>query len=252
MGLDWNMFLIGVGVLGPSLVIASYSFLFEYTGAQFRWRSEQIGYFLTATGATRTFHLMVLLPLATKFFKPASLSPPSPAADEAPSTPTSPLSLSSSSSLDRERERDKQTTTLLLFDLSIARVSLVLDLLGFVAMALSRSPSLFLLSAMGECLGAGFPAAIQSAALEIYRRSGGRETGKLFGALSVMQSVGSQIIGPSLFGSIYTTTVSTFPQAMFIVCAAALALSILITLPIRIRPAPPEDFGQGEESESSD
>jgi hypothetical protein len=76
-------------------------------------------------------------------------------------------------------------------------------------MALVRSPGLFLLGAMGECLGSGFPAAIQSVALEIYRRSvagagsGGDkgkgegkgegkvdETGKLFAALSVMQSVG--------------------------------------------------------------
>jgi len=196
---------------------------------------------------------MVLLPLATKFFKPASLSPSSSGhgpTDESPTTPTTP----SSSNQDRDNtiESDKQTTTLLLFDLTIARISLLLDLLGYIAMALSRSPSLFLLSAMGECLGSGFSAAIQSAALEIYRRSGGRETGKLFGALSVMQAVGSQIIGPSLFGSIYTTTVSTFPQAMFIVCAAALGLSILVTFPIRIRPAPSGDFGlgQGEENES--
>jgi len=221
METDWNMMWIAVAVVVPGLMFASNSFLFEYTGAQFHWRSEQIGYYLTATGATMMFHLTVLLPLATKFFKPSSLSAATPSAGAAPPSP---------------QERDRLARILLGFDLRVARVSLLFGLLGHIMMTFANAPDVFFLGGMVWCLFSGFPAAMQSAALEVYRRSGGRETGKLFGALSVMQSFGAQIIGPSLFGSIYTATVSSFPQAIFAVGAAVEVLSILVTIPIRVRP----------------
>jgi len=221
METDWNMGWVAVAVVVPGLMFASNSFLFEYTGAQFHWRSEQIGYYLTVTGVAMMFHLTVLLPLATKLFKPSSLSTPALSAATHPPSP---------------QERDRLARILLSFDLRVARVSLFLGLLGHIIMTLASTPEVFFFGGIVWGLFSGFPAAMQSAALEVYRRSGGKETGKLFGALSVMQSFGAEIIGPSLFGSIYTATVSSYPQAIFAVGAAVEVLSILVTIPIRVRP----------------
>jgi len=76
--------------------------------------------------------------------------------------------------------------------------------------------------------------AVQSLALLIYARRGGEGTGKLFGALSVVQALGGSILSPMLFGLTYSRTVATFPQAMFIVGASAVALALLCTLLVRL------------------
>jgi hypothetical protein len=60
----------------------------------------------------------------------------------------------------------------------------------------------------------------------------------------------AQIFGPTLFGSVYSATVSTFPQCVFVVCATAIAVAGLATLPIRLLPPPDTDVL--EENFSSD
>lgn len=75
------------------------------------------------------------------------------------------------------------------FDLNLARVSLVVELISYTLMALVITPGVFTILSMASALGTGFSPAIQSVALELYASQGGTETGKLFGALSVVQSL---------------------------------------------------------------
>ena len=56
-------------------------------------------------------------------------------------------------------------------------------------MGLSSTAIAFTLFGMMASLSAGFSPAIQSVMLALYTRRGGTETGKLFGALGVVQAL---------------------------------------------------------------
>lgn len=51
------------------------------------------------------------------------------------------------------------------------------------------------------------------------------ETGRLFGAISVVQALCTQILGPLLFGLLYMATVATYPRTIFFVSAGAIIVS---------------------------
>lgn len=77
------------------------------------------------------------------------------------------------------------------FDLSIARISLVLDIVALLVMMVASSGTLFACGGFLQALGVGYSPAVQAFALEIYSRRGGKgEAGKLFGAISVVQALG--------------------------------------------------------------
>ena len=156
----------------------------------------------------------------------------------------------------RNRSLSDGLSTTLRIDLFIARASLAIIVTGYVANAIAPQPALFMLSAAMDCLGSGLAPTMQSAVLELYRRSGGTEIGKLLGALSVMEVIGyvfiacilihiaewicivcrGQVVGTPIFGSLYTSTVASFPQAIFVLSAVTFGLTIFVILPVRIRP----------------
>lgn len=77
------------------------------------------------------------------------------------------------------------------FDLNIARVSLVVDIIAFLTMMLASNSVLFTCGAVLQSLGIGYSPAVQAFALEVYNRRGGKgEAGRLFGAISVVQGLG--------------------------------------------------------------
>lgn len=58
-------------------------------------------------------------------------------------------------------------------------------------MPLSPNATVFTVWTMVTCFGSGFSAAIQNVALIMYTENGGKESGKLFGAISVIQTLWS-------------------------------------------------------------
>ena len=75
------------------------------------------------------------------------------------------------------------------FDLALARVSLSVDFVSYVWFVLAKGAVAFTLATVVAAFGSGFNPAIQSVALGLYKRRGGTESGKLFGALSVVQAL---------------------------------------------------------------
>jgi hypothetical protein len=126
-----------------------------------------------------------LLLVAIKILKP------NPLILELPVTPAEnmPNSSSSSSSTTTTRKTIKKEIHSPLFDLNLARASLLADLISNVSMGLAQSPIQFGLSSTFSALGVSFNPAVQSVALALYARRGGIETGKLFGALSLIQAI---------------------------------------------------------------
>ena len=79
------------------------------------------------------------------------------------------------------------------FDLGLARYSLALEVVCYTVIAFMPTALTFTVFAMLASWGGGFNPAVQALALELYtRRHKSREeaeTGKLFGALSVVQAM---------------------------------------------------------------
>lgn len=75
------------------------------------------------------------------------------------------------------------------FDLALARISLGLEAICYTLIPLAPSPAAFTLFSVLASFGAGFGPAAQSLALALFARRGEVETGRLFGALSVVQSI---------------------------------------------------------------
>ena len=76
-----------------------------------------------------------------------------------------------------------------LFDLNLARVSLLVDMVSYISMGLAQSPIVFALSGVFGTMGSGFSPAAQSVALALYAKRGGVETGRLFGAIGLIQVI---------------------------------------------------------------
>ncbi|KAF7424424.1 hypothetical protein PC9H_009731 [Pleurotus ostreatus] len=112
----------------------------------------------------------------------------------------------------------------------------------------AHSQALFVMASSLTSFGCGFMPAVQSLALCILQAralsseenadptTNGSPTstpgaapaaGKLFGALAVLQAVGQMILGPLIFGLIYSGTVATFPKAVFNTAAGILILAIV-------------------------
>lgn len=131
--------------------------------------------------------LRLFLLVAIKILKPK------PVILEFPVTPVeiTPLlnSPSSSSSTMMNRKTIKREIHSPLFDLNLARASLLVHIVSYISMGLAQSPILFALSGTFNSLGAGFSPAAQSVALALYAKRGGIEIGRLFGAISLIQAI---------------------------------------------------------------
>ena len=77
-------------------------------------------------------------------------------------------------------------------DLGIARISLVVQAFCFVIIAFSKDAGMFVAAGALGALGTGYSPTTNSLSLELYTRRGGlpSEAGRLFGAMSVIQTVG--------------------------------------------------------------
>lgn len=76
-----------------------------------------------------------------------------------------------------------------IFDLNLARASLFVEIVSYTFMGLAPTPLSFTLFGMLGSMGSGFSPAMQSVTLAMYTRRGGTESGRLFGALSVIQAL---------------------------------------------------------------
>lgn len=128
----------------------------------------------------------VFRPAILRLYAPRSRPiqlPTSPASDE-------PLNSSSLSPAARARGPGNPHTPAV--DLGIARMSLVVQTICFVIIAFSKDAGMFVAAGALGALAAGYSPTTHSLSLELYTRRGGlpSEAGRLFGAMSVIQTVG--------------------------------------------------------------
>jgi len=175
-------------------------------------------------GIVRAVQLMVVVPVLIRYFKPEPR-----VALEVPPEEEPLLSAASLNSNVVQKELHS-----LSFDMILARVSMAIEIVAYGAMGLSSSGLPFVISSLFLWFGSAVNPAVQSVALAIYTRNGGTESGRLFGALSVVQALCSQMIGPTLFGFVYASTVAWFPQGIFFISAISLLIALLCLCLMRL------------------
>ncbi|KAJ7097761.1 major facilitator superfamily domain-containing protein [Mycena belliarum] len=220
---DWNLTLLAIAYAFTVSIMGSMMVKFQYLITTYEWNSELVGYFLTITGATRAICLAVFIPVAIKFAKGDFKRSRVPESEPLVSDGSHRHSAS--------------------FDLALARGSIVLETIAYATMPFAPTGLSFTLLTMLASMGSGFTPALQSAALELYgQKVGGGanvESGKLFGALSVLQALCGQILGPAIYGLVYIKTLATFPQAIFMVSLTSVIISSiclsLVRLPTDVR-----------------
>lgn len=77
----------------------------------------------------------------------------------------------------------------LAFDFALARISLGVEVLSYAAIPFAPGAGAYTAFTMLGAFGSGFSPAVQSVALGLYTLRGGTESGRLFGAMSVVQSL---------------------------------------------------------------
>jgi len=194
--------------------------------------------------------LLFLLPLLLSIFKPVKA-----AVSSAVSSQAGPKA--------KRKPTKSHLFSEIRFDLLVVRFSMLSEFFSHSLVVLSPLPSndpssawwsqfMFVGATCLACGGAGVTPAAQSIALctlqgrtlaekeEAARLQSGAarepdaepESGKLFGALAVLQATGATI-GPILFGVIYSNTVASYPKAIFATAAGLVLLSIALTLFVR-------------------
>jgi MFS family permease len=249
---DWSLTLLTGALFGYMLSAGLYQIKYLYGSHVYSWGPEQLSYYISFMGGNRAVFLLFVFPFVIARFKPKSDLPKTksvPGVKAAKPKPTKAL-------LAREIK----------FDLRLTRISLCLDIVANTAIVLAPAPSsqehalainstdpqfltsqaLFVVSSSIAGWGAGLIPSIHSLALCILQARAllqaelgedgapaaiaDASTGKLFGALAVLQAIGQMILGPLIFGLIYSGTVATFPKAVFVTAIGILFVALLATL----------------------
>ncbi|KAJ7054518.1 major facilitator superfamily domain-containing protein [Mycena amicta] len=232
---NWNLFLLaladGVMLLAASSLISQ----FLYALKTFQWDGEYLGYCISSIGFTRAAFLAIVLPALIKFAK--SRSKPASTSESGEQQPLLPDDIPS-----------RPTSRASHFDLSLARFSIAVYVITFALLPFAPSSILFIVFISLGSFASGLAPAINSVALELYTHQTVTglagddavpvvESGKLYGALGVVQALFGNILGPPLYGLIYSLTVATQPKTVFFVAlgnaVVALALLGLVRLPSR-------------------
>ena len=131
------------------------------------------------------------------------------------------------------------------FDLRLAKYALFLDVLShtLVSLPITSGTATFAAFTGLSSLAAAVVPSVHSLALSLFNRNPhnvATGVGALFGALSFVQALGQMILGPLVFGTIYSATVATFPKAIFVLAGAlvTVALAALMLISGGAKPAP--------------
>ncbi|KAF7291959.1 MFS domain-containing protein [Mycena indigotica] len=234
----WNLFTLALA--DGSMLLASSSVIsqFLYALRTFQWDGEYLGYCLSSIGFARAAFLAIVLPVLIKLAKREN-KPASPPGHTDPSDERQPLLSSPPSSPDEAGSSPPHSIShASYFDLSLARFSILVHIITFALLPFAPTSILFIVFISLGSFAAGLSPAINSVALELYTHQAGVdgavESGKLYGALSVVQALFGNILGPPIYGLIYSMTVASHPRTVFFVALGNAAVSLVLLVFVRL------------------
>jgi len=181
--LRWNLLLLAAtDTIVFGVAMGAMSVVLVYTRQQFGWQELESGRFVTIVNSCRVFALLVILPIITRLVRGKN-----------------------GTSLLRRSGSD-------LLDLSIIRAAILFDMLGYLGYALTRRGELFALSgALASIGGIGSP----TLGAALTKHVPQDKVGQLLGATGLLHAM-SRVVGPTIFNGIYSITVGTYRQTVFV------------------------------------
>lgn len=169
-----------------------------YAGYMFNWGNVESSLFVSIINVVRVVNLFLVLPIVARFFR----------------TPT---------------PNDGGIRGSDMLDIVIMRLSVAFDVLGYVGYALSKHPSMMVLSGIVASLGGMGSPTLQSS---LTKHVPQERIGQMLGAVGLLHAL-ARVVAPTIFNLIYSLTVATYPQTVFICLAAMFGLTFLMSLLIR-------------------
>jgi MFS family permease len=187
---DTIMFSVAMGAIGVITL---------YLRTEFGWQDWETSKYVSIVNSSRVIALLVLLPAATRLIR------------------------------GKQGTKNQRNSGSDLIDLSIIRVAIFFDMLGYLGFALVRDGNLFIASgAIASIGGIGSPA-LGSA---LTKHVPPDRVGQLLGATGLLHAF-SRVIGPTIFNGIFSATVKNFKQAVFVCLAGTFGLAFLCSWFIR-------------------
>lgn len=218
--------------------------------------------------------------VAIKYLKGSKAAPTDALSAPDESHQETPLSPGSQQPLMRQPSLTSTSAHSFKIDVILARCALAIEVCAYIFMATTKSGVLFVIGTIFGSASVAVPPICQATAVEIYSSRTGNgagggqgEVGRLFGAMSVVQAMTSvrflialldadnwnsrtQIIGPALYGFVYSHTVATFPQAIMLVAAfnftVAFVLLSFVKVPVPTSGGPIADRDTEEEGRGNE
>ncbi|KAF5382009.1 hypothetical protein D9615_004376 [Tricholomella constricta] len=252
---DWSLTFLAAALFGSTLSNGVHQVKYLYAVHVYEWGAGQLSYYISFLSGARAVFLLILCPWIIRTFKPKPQPEIEP--DSGTNEPVT------------KTKKPKPTKSHLAreisFDLIMTRFSLMIDILSNTFVTLGPMPavhtlggaasfwtqesqSLFVLATALSSMGSGAGPAMQSLALCIVQvrgldaaAAGGKVAataneggvGQLFGALAVLQTLGQMILGPMIFGLVYSGTVAAYPKGVFVTAAGLLFCSLMLVMLVR-------------------
>ncbi|KAK4561734.1 hypothetical protein LTR86_004413 [Recurvomyces mirabilis] len=197
--LRWNLIVLAaVDTIAFGVAMGSMTLVLIYTNYQFGWKTFESSRFMSIVNSSRVFCLIVVLPLITRLVR-------------------------------GKVDAKKKNTGSDGFDLTVIRVAILFDTLGYLGYALSRDAGLFMLSGVVAAIGGIGSPTLQSA---LTKHVPADQTGQLLGASGLLHAL-ARVVAPTAFNAIYSATVGKYTQTVFVCLAATFGLAFVISWFIR-------------------
>ena len=183
-GIDTMMFGVAMGTMNIMIIYAQY---------RFGWSAANSSMYLSAVNICRSVGLVAILPALTRMFRGPS------------------------------RERSKGHTGSDKLDVSIIRVSIIFDFIGYLGYALTPNGAIMVLAGLIASLGGIGSPTLQSS---LTRHIPANRTGQVLGASALLHAL-ARVVAPTVFSLIYSKTVGMFPGFVFL-CLASIFIVVFI------------------------
>lgn len=197
--LRWNLLVLAaVDTIVFGVAMGSITVVIIYTNYQFGWKTFESSRFMTIVNSCRVLCLIVVLPTLTRLIR-------------------------------GKTDPHKKNTGSDLFDLTVIRLAVLFDTLGYLGYSLARQEGVFILSGVVAAAGGIGSPTLQSA---LTKHVPADATGQLLGASGLLHAL-ARVVAPTVFNAIYSATVGKFTQTVFVCLCATFGLAFIISLFIR-------------------
>ncbi|KAK3353034.1 major facilitator superfamily domain-containing protein [Lasiosphaeria hispida] len=198
--------LIDTAILGAGM--SSGTVIILYTEKVFHWGNFESSRFLSLVSTVRVFVLMGIFPVINYIFR------------------TRPAARRRRESGVALVEKNAGADDL---DVWIMRTALMSDVVGMIGYIFVRTSPLFVLCAIIAAFGGLGSATIQAS---LSKHVPAEQVGQLLGAIGLLHSL-ARVVAPMLFNGLFALTVSTFPQAFFVLLASIFMVATLASFFVR-------------------